>query len=62
MLIDLQVAAAHAKLACAPRPSGIAFFGTRPPAQKYAPNGRYALGKRTRKLASGASEMGQVWK
>src|SRR6516165_2899380 len=35
------------------------FFGTRPPAQEYAPNGRYALGKRTRKLASGASEMGQ---
>ena len=40
----------------------IAFFGTRPPAQEYAPNGRYALGKRTRKLASGASEMGQSTK
>ena len=45
-----------------PRPSGIAFFGTRPPAQEYAPNGRYTLGKRTRELALGASEMGQSTK
>jgi hypothetical protein len=57
------------RLPRAPRPSGIAFLGTRPPARKrrrgirdpaFAPNGRCTLGKRTRKLASGASEMGQL--
>jgi hypothetical protein len=42
----------------APGPSGIAFFGTRPPARKRR-SGRFTFGKRTRELASGASEMGQ---
>jgi hypothetical protein len=42
----------------APRPPGLLFWEPAPPARKRR-SGRYTLGKRTRELASGASEMGQ---